>query len=351
MKYRALIVEDVADIAETVIETLESMGHEYLWVKSQEEARQPVADGGFSYVLMDLSIPLKTGRSLDRIEYGVNLAKEIHQSSAMHNVPLIVMTGHGRDGIEYAANLCQYGVVDFINKPFPTTGRTLAQVIETQLTKATQKSTTTDTVQSKPDKPFQGGELVIYPDHAELCGINIINHKKASQMWAILIILTEQLPSGKFKAFPSATLAKLVRSTGGQNSITGSIRDFRKNITTILGNELGLLVGNEDIVETARSGYRLKSWIKLKDQRGQLACDQSDVFNPATGKCKDPVENRKSKILAVIQSNPTLRIPGIANATGMSQATTKRVIETLKAEGKVEFVGPTKTGCYTLAKS
>lgn len=348
MKYRALIVEDVADIAETVIETLESLGHEYLWVQSQEEARQPVADGGFSYVLMDLSIPLKTGRSLDRIEYGVNLAKEIHQSSAMHNVPIIVMTGHGRDGIEYAANLCQYGVVDFINKPFPTTGRTLAQVIETQLTKATQKSPTTDTVQSKPEKPFQGGELVIYPDHAELCGINIITRKKASQMWAILNILTEQLPTGKFKASPSATLAKLVKSSGGQNSITASIRDLRKNITTILGSELGLLVGNEDIIETARSGYRLKSWIKLKDQRNPSACDKSNVFNPATGQCNDPVENRKAKILAVIQSSPTLRIPGIANATGMSQATTKRVIETLKAEGKIEFVGATKTGCYRL---
>ena len=350
MKYRALIVEDVADIAETVIETLESLGHDYLWVQSQEEARQPITEGGFSYVLMELSIPLKTGRTLDRIEYGVNLAKEIHQSPAMHNVPIIVMTGHGRDGIEYAAYLCQYGVVDFINKPFPTIGRTLAQVIDTQLAKATHKSPLADTGQSKPDAPFQGGELVIFPDHAELCGINIITRKKASQMWAILNILTEQLPSGKFKAFPSATLAKLVRSTGGQNSITGSIRDFRKNITSILGGELGLLVGKDDLIETARSGYRLKSWIKLKDQRGQSACGQSDIFNPATGPCNDPIEKRKAKIMALIERNPSLRIPGIANATGMSQATTKRVIETLKVEGKIEFVGATKTGFYkTLA--
>ena len=105
------------------------------------------------------------------------------------------------------------------------------------------------------------------------------------------------------------------------------------------------------IVETARSGYRLKSWIKFKDQRGLSACGQSNVFNPATGQCNDTVENRKAKILAVIQSNPSLRIPGITNATGMSQATTKRGIETLKTEGKIEFVGPTKTGHYALSKS
>ena len=54
--------------------------------------------------------------------------------------------------------------------------------------------------------------------------------------------------------------------------------------------------------------------------------------------------------MALIERNPSLRIPGIANATGMSQATTKRVIETLKVEGKIEFVGATKTGFYkTLA--
>ena len=42
MKHRALVVEDDANIAESVIDTLESLGHTYAWVKSQEEARKQI---------------------------------------------------------------------------------------------------------------------------------------------------------------------------------------------------------------------------------------------------------------------------------------------------------------------
>jgi len=61
MKYHALIVEDSSDIAESVIDTLESLGHEHVWARSQEEARQKIAAGGFAYVLLDLQIPVAVG--------------------------------------------------------------------------------------------------------------------------------------------------------------------------------------------------------------------------------------------------------------------------------------------------
>lgn len=351
MQHRALVIEDDANIAESVADTLESLGHEHVWVKSQEEARKHLGsgdDGGFTYVLLDLQIPVRHGRGLPRIEYGEHLAKEIHQTPSLSGVPIIVMTAYGKEGLEIAAPLCEHGVVDFINKPFPPTGRTLASVIQSALDRTYRKRERT-TKNLKPEKPFTGGELTLYEDRIELCGVTVVSSRKSCQMWSILETLKQKLSDGRYKAFPGSA----VPSRGGQNSIAGSVRDFRRHASEQLGRELGLKVEKNDVIQTSKAGYRLNAKIAVKDLRiarphpaatGRPKVDGEQV--PAVS--DDSTNGRREQIMTLIRSGERLRIPGFAERLHCGYTTAKREMEALKAEGLVEFVGPGKTGYYQL---
>lgn len=345
MKYRALVVEDSSDIAESVVDTLESLGHEHDWVKSQEEARQKMGVGGFSYVLLDLQIPVRFGRGLACIEYGEHLAREIHQCPAMQGVPIIVMTAYGKEGFEMAAPLCEHGVVDFINKPFPQTGRTLASVIQCALTRSSRKHQPLPQ-RLKPEKPFGGGEMVLYPDRVELCGVTVISSGKAGHMWTILGALTQRADGGRYRALDGNTLAKLVGTDGGQGSVAGSVRDFRRNVADALGQELGLKVERDDVLETCKTGYRLNARITVKDLRH--AAPPMAVLESGGG-VDDDTTRRRDQIMALLRAGERLRVPGLADKIGCSFTTAKREVDALKSEGRIEFVGPSKTGHYRIA--
>lgn len=356
MKHRALVVEDDADIAESVIDTLSSLGHEHVWVKSQEEARQQIADGGFTYVLLDLQIPVRFGRGLACIEYGEHLAREINQGPAMQGVPIIVMTAYGKEGLEIAAPLCEHGVVDFITKPFPRTGRTLASVIQTVLDRTCRKREHASPGQVGPERPFQGGELVFYPDRVELCGVTVVSNGRSCQMWTILDTLKERLGGQRYKAFPGSALADLVDGVGGQGSVAGSIRDFRRFVAEQLGRELGLKVQPHDVIETAKAGYRLNARVIVKDLRNTGSDPSGDgrpnaAGDPVNTRSEDPVNERRDQILALLGRGERLRVPGFAEKLRCSYTTAKREVDALKTEGRIEFVGPSKTGYYALAET
>jgi len=104
--------------------------------------------------------------------------------------------------------------VDCINKPFPTTGRTLASVIQSVLERAYRKRERAAR-NLKPQKPFSGRELVFYEDRIELCGVPVVTGKSC-QMWGILDRLKQRLDEKRYKAFPGSALAG-----NGQNSVAG----------------------------------------------------------------------------------------------------------------------------------
>jgi CheY-like chemotaxis protein/biotin operon repressor len=350
MQCRALVVEDNEDIAERVTEILDSLGHQHLWVRSQEEARQPIREGGFQYVLLDLSIPVRAQCGLDSIEYGANLAKEIHRSAAMRGVPIIVMTAYGKEGLEFAAPLCDHGVVDFINKPFPTTGRTLASVIESVLARTYSKREQV-TPCLKPEKPFDGGELTFYEDRIELCGVTVASEARSRQIWIILNTLNQKLANGRYRAFSGKELAAKVGKNVGQGSIAGSIRDYRHAAAETLHDELGLKVDLEDIVESNR-GYRYKAWITVKDMRlppAILAGAQAAAGERATGGADDDVSARREQVLQLVRDGERLRVPDLAARLGCSPKTAARVVDQLKSEGLIAFVGPARTGRYQMS--
>lgn len=348
MKHRALIIEDDSDIAESVIERVDSLDHDHVWVKSQEEARQHLSNGGFTYVLLDLQIPMHFGRGLPSIEYGEHLAAEIHQSPSMQSIPIIAMTAYGADGFGIAGRLFEHGVVDCINKPFPTTGRTLASVIQSVLDRTYRKRERT-TKNLKPEKPFSGGDLTFYEDRIELCGVTVVASGKSCQMWGILDALKQRLNEKRYKAFPGSALA----GNGGQNSVAGSIRDFRRNVAEWLGRELGLKVEAHDVIETSKAGYRLNARIVVKDMRNtgsrtKAISRANDSHDPVNTGSEDPAIERQNQIIALIRDGERLRVPGFAEKLRCSYTTAKREVDALKADGRIEFVGPFRTGYYAM---
>ena len=359
MTHHVLIVEDDADIVESVIDTLESLGHEHDWAKSQEEARQMIAatrDGQnrYTYVLLDLQIPVKFGRGLASIEHGEHLAKEMHQNPTMHGLPIIVMTAYGKEGLEIATNLCEHGVAAFINKPFPHTGRTLASVIQSALNQTYRKHNTNNGKLLNPETPFQGGDLVFYPDRAELCGVSILTPTKSAQMWTILKALTQRHANDRYKAWDSNALAELIGGNCGQGSVIGRIRDFRTSVTETLGRELSLKVERGDVIETSNGGYRLHAKIVVKNPPPTPEAQQSIAGKTCVAEMMedaasdDPDAQRRAQILTLLSTGERLRKPCIVKKLRLTPAVVKRAVETLSAQGKIEFVGASKAGYYQI---
>jgi DNA-binding response OmpR family regulator len=79
---RALIVEDDPRIRDTVVDVVESLGHEHDTASCQEAARKLLNGHAYSYALFDLEIPVKDGRNFPRIENGINLLRKRSDSSA-----------------------------------------------------------------------------------------------------------------------------------------------------------------------------------------------------------------------------------------------------------------------------
>lgn len=394
MKHRALIVEDDADIAESVTETLDSLGHANVWVKSQEEARQQFADGGFTYVLLDLQIPVRFGRGLACIEYGEHLAREMYQSPTMHGVPIIVMTAYGKEGLEIAAPLCEHGVVDFINKPFPRTGRTLASLIQSVLDRVYRKHERAS--QGRPTKPFQAGELVFYDDRVELCGVKICGEAECGIMRSILDTLRERRPDGHYKAFSGTELARRAGADRGQNAAAEAIRGFRQKVQQLLLDELNIECGPCDVIANdRRHGYRFSEKIEARSHdepanrtdrsdRGPVTPDgpvfqrvtwgfgsEAEVHGPVkqggpvsgpenarggtvngtdgTVNADGPTNERRRWACEQLRAGHSLRREDLERQFGVSARTAKRDLLALRDTGEVEFVGPAKTGHYRLA--
>ena len=55
--------------------------------------------------------------------------------------------------------------------------------------------------------------------------------------------------------------------------------------------------------------------------------------------------------MALTRSGERLYVPGFAEKLRCSYTTAKREVDALKAEGRIELVGPSKTGHYRLVPS
>lgn len=126
---RALIVEDDERVVPSIEDVLFSLGHEHEWVTNQADAQERLTAMTFDYVLLDLQIPAKGGRGGASTDCGVNLLRWMRQRRKGQCPPVIIMTGQTGACVDLTRELTENGAREFIAKPFPERGRTLASLV------------------------------------------------------------------------------------------------------------------------------------------------------------------------------------------------------------------------------
>lgn len=74
---KALVVDDDQAILDAVGDMLDSLGHEYDKADSVESARVLLKSKEYTYVLLDLQLPMRNGKDLPRRQFGETLLEEI----------------------------------------------------------------------------------------------------------------------------------------------------------------------------------------------------------------------------------------------------------------------------------
>jgi len=133
---RALIVSARSEDAELMADIVESLGHEYDRADSQTAARDFLAGGTYTYVLLDLCIPVRPRRNRARLQNGVNLLGEIRADSGLATVPVITMLLEEHRDTDLAVWMMRNGAADFLAEPFNDRGYTLEKAINDALARA-----------------------------------------------------------------------------------------------------------------------------------------------------------------------------------------------------------------------
>lgn len=355
MTYRALVVDDDSNIIEVVSDIVESLGHKYDAAQSQEEARKLLDKNRYSYILLDLEIPVRTGRGLPRIQNGQNMLAEIVELFGKQ-VPVIIMTGHGTNTPVLAVEMMKAGAIDYVTKPFPTTGKTLDQAILEAIEASgrqprKQRFTSRRTRAQVEPTPFEGGELIFHSNRVEICGVDILVSGLTRKT---LDALKDKRDSGKYVAYSGEDLAKLTKSRRGQNGISEVVRDFRNKSIELLRDEANIVCERQDIIQSGGPGYRFNKWITIREASGtKVGTDRgTNVTNRGTkvGTNVTKPNERQRWILDQLEKGVKVQIGTVTSHFNCSVRTAKRDLAQLKEWGRIEFVGPPRTGHYQLRK-
>jgi len=232
-KIKALVVEDDLEIQEEIEDVLGLLGHDHDWAESQQEAHDLIERNHYDYVLADLEIPARPGRGFAKIEYGKKLIGQIQQIKGRGVIPVIVMTGHHKHGLNMVRELLGNGAMDFISKPFGdrTEGKSLPQVIQGVLEQH-RKSFPPGVLPGDPPRKFEGGVLAFYPDLIDLEGEMIVERGGPGHDWEVMDILRTPR-SGKLPRLSAPRLAKAIDPSGqlSDGAINSCIHTLRARIT------------------------------------------------------------------------------------------------------------------------
>lgn len=360
---RALIVEDDPRIRDTVVDVVESLGHEHDTASCQEAARQLLNGHAYAYALFDLEIPVKDGRNFPRIENGINLLREAIGQFGKRT-PVIVMTAHGNDGPHQGVDCIKMGAADYIPKPFPIRGRTLDKAILEALDRSGQSGpkTTAAPKPSGPPRAFDGGKMVIFNRRVEICGVDI---PISQLMHQILTLLSEKRPNGQYVAYAGSDLMERLGTDCGQNGIASQVLEFRKKVAQRLLEEANVTCERTSIIASGGPGYRLQEWVKVESGHRAVArtnlpseepdgvpqTDPSPVSTTSESKPPINLNERQRWALGELKRGTKLQVRHLMDRFGCSSATAKRDLTALKSSGQVRFVGSARAGHYAIARA
>lgn len=357
---RALIVEDDPRIMESIVDVVESLGHEHVTASCQDDARQLLNGRPYSYALLDLEIPVKQGRSFPRIENGINLLRELVNQYGKQT-PVIVMTAHGNDGPHQGVDCMKMGAADYIPKPFPVRGRTLDKAILEALEHSGQAGAKASKGKrpSGPPCPFEGGRLSLFKRRVEICGVDV---PISQSMHKILKLLSEKRSSGKYAAYSAADLMDVLGTECGQNGIASQVLEFRNKLAQRLLDEANISCSRTDVINSGGPGYRLQEWItvELGTRAGAIvgagATSDSSVVDAGDDSVDeslgiDGLNERQCWAVSQLKQGVQLQIRHVIDRFGCSSTTAKRDLTALKAAGLVRFTGSARAGHYQLTSA
>lgn len=346
MTKKALIVEDDPQVLEYIENTLCSLNHEHVWVTNQQDARLRFQDERFDYVLLDLQIPAKPNRGGANKEYGINLLREIMGKPPRRDLPVIIMTAYTAEGLGLSNKMRADGATDFIAKPFETSIRPLARVIEEALEARLGNSHVphADSASAPTGglRPFTGGNLVIFPSHAELSGVKIISARGQGRALPVLEQLARRDQQGRYARHSGEEIAAAIDTLGGLGAVTAAIQTLRRNISTRL-RKVGLHCGSEDVIVHDEQGYYLRDWITI---------DANHLASPSKEATTDSAESRSQTrqrwILNQLRNGRQLRRVDFETQFGVQVKTAKRVLNDMVKSGLLEYVRHGREGYYRL---
>jgi hypothetical protein len=308
-------------------------------------------------LLLDLQIPAKPGRAGADIQFGRNLLCDIQRIKGPGRLPVIIMTGFAADCLDMTTELHANGANEFIAKPFPSKGRTLASVVEKVLSRrSVPDAIETEKSSAEPSTPkrFSGGELVFHPSRVELLGVTIIQHKGFGQGLAILKELRRKDSDGQFVRLSGEELSTAIDAPGGVGTITGCIQMIRQNVVNRLAR-VGIAVGRDEVIDHDEQGYFLRDWIEVRD-----ACDEkcprdvpASVPSGTTGVPANvpatlALSARQRWVVGQLGRGVQLERTTVESQFGIGEKTAKRDLAELVQRGIIEFVRHGRGGCYRL---
>lgn len=365
-KIKALVVEDDLKIQEEIEDVLGLLGHDHDWAQSQQEAHELIERNVYHYVLADLEIPARTGRGFAKIEYGKKLIEQIQQIKGRGAMPVILMTGYHKDGLNLAMELLGNGVMDFISKPFGdgTSGKSLPQVIQGVLEKH-RKAFPPGVLPGDPPKPFQGGILAFYPEHIELEGETILTSESPGHAWDVMQVLRTPRENGKMSRLSAPRLAKAVDPRGqlSDGAINSCIHTLRANITETMLAQAQLTVGRDDVIANRGKGYHLAEWLLIErhDAETSKAVASPMIASPVPKAplspekhvkddpdAQEPLTDRQHWILDQLRQGVRFTRDMVEARFQIKDKQAKRELAGLSNRGMIEFIRKPRPGYYVL---
>lgn len=370
MKPRALVIDDDPEARRIVGDILDSLNHDHDEAEDQEEARALLKPGKYSYVLLDLQIPVKPS-GLCRIENGVNILREIREGEGTSALPVIVMTGYGKEGPELATYVFKCGATDYVTKPLDM-GK-LDRAIQEALGKAAAGQGNGAPRKAVPFKAAKR-EMVLHEDRVTVCGLEVWKDCAQPDLRKALVFLARRDDHGFVRIRGSELDRRLGRTAS--NPIARRIKEFRDRASEVL-QEKGLECGPSDIVASGRGGYHLPDWITVRVAGSRVQNEPARAHRepprepgreprePANEPAREPDEpgnepgepgrepalnGRQEWILAEIRKGVRLRHGDIVREKGVNRSTVNRDLKVLRdrrlvrlhAEGYYVLVEPAR---------
>jgi CheY-like chemotaxis protein len=353
---KVLAAHDDPRIVADLTDVFTSLGHTHDRACSQQGARQRLETKKYSYLVLDLDIPARLKGGASHSQNGLNLLEQVRSDPELKHLPIIVLVGtrsdpalSADDVLEWAMLAMRSGATHVVMKPLTGKRRLLDKVIKKALAGRLPTQTREAAplpVPAKPSRPspFQGGNLVIYPDRVELCGVVVLTDQGAGLMRQILLVLKAKQDG---TIHETLSVKKLAARIDRDSDVAKAILQFRDTVTREMLKEQNVQCGRMAVIESGRHGYRFAKGISARLAKGDDEPPEARREPPNEPRSHEPHEppgepplnDRQKWIVAEYAAGRRPSRREIEKANRCSRATAARDVKLLKRLGLIPRLG------------